>query len=115
MFDIAQNIEQALPTLRWRVPDAAGIKVEAPNGTVMLSVFARNVTEKSTAATIARGVSGVKAVHNAIAARTRSIRRTDAIRAAGITLIVAGVPGLFNGRFSDTNDTLQASLGPIEL
>lgn len=49
--------------------DAASIKVETLNGTVMLSGFAKNATEKSTAETIARRVSGVKAVRNEIAVR----------------------------------------------
>jgi hyperosmotically inducible periplasmic protein len=49
--------------------DAAAIKVETLNGTVMLSGFAKNMTEKSTAETIARRVNGVKAVRNEIAVR----------------------------------------------
>jgi len=49
--------------------DAASIKVETLNGTVMLSGFAKNATEKSTAETIARGVNGVKSVKNEIAVR----------------------------------------------
>ena len=49
--------------------DAASIKVETLNGTVMLSGFAKNVTEKTTAETIARGVNGVKSVRNEIAVR----------------------------------------------
>ena len=49
--------------------DAASIKVETLNGTVMLSGFAKNATEKSTAETIARGVNGVKSVRNEIAVR----------------------------------------------
>ena len=49
--------------------DAASIKVETLNGTVMLSGFAKNTTEKSTAETIARGVNGVKSVKNEIAVR----------------------------------------------
>jgi hyperosmotically inducible protein len=49
--------------------DAASISVETLNSTVMLSGFAKNATEKSTAETIARGVSGVKAVKNEIAVR----------------------------------------------
>ena len=49
--------------------DAASIRVETLNGTVMLSGFAKNATEKSTAETIARGVNGVKAVRNEIAVR----------------------------------------------
>jgi len=49
--------------------DAASISVETLNGTVMLSGFAKNATEKSTAESIARGVSGVKSVKNEIAVR----------------------------------------------
>ena len=49
--------------------DAASIKVETLNGTVMLSGFAKNAAEKNTAETIARGVSGVKSVKNEIAVR----------------------------------------------
>ena len=49
--------------------DAASIKVETLNGTVMLSGFAKNSTEKSTAENIARGVNGVKMVRNEIAVR----------------------------------------------
>lgn len=49
--------------------DAAAIKVETLNGTVMLSGFAKNATERNTAEGIARGVSGVKAVRNEIAIR----------------------------------------------
>lgn len=49
--------------------DAASIKVETLNGTVMLSGFAKNSTERSTAESIARGVSGVKSVKNEIAVR----------------------------------------------
>lgn len=52
-------------------PDVAGtsISVETLNGTVMLSGFAKNATEKATAEKIARGVNGVKAVKNEIAVR----------------------------------------------
>ena len=49
--------------------DASSISVETLNGTVMLSGFAKNATEKSTAESLARGVSGVKAVKNEIAVR----------------------------------------------
>ncbi|MCW8874526.1 MAG: BON domain-containing protein, partial [Gammaproteobacteria bacterium] len=45
------------------------ISVETLNGTVMLSGFAKNATEKATAEQIARGVNGVKAVKNEIAVR----------------------------------------------
>ena len=49
--------------------DAASIKVETLKGTVMLSGFAKNATEKSQAQVIARGVTGVKSVENGIAIR----------------------------------------------
>ena len=49
--------------------DASSIHVETLNGTVMLSGFAKNATEKSTAESIARGVNGVKSVKNEIAVR----------------------------------------------
>ena len=49
--------------------DAAAIKVETLNGTVMLSGFAKNGTEKMTAENIARGVNGVKMVKNEISVR----------------------------------------------
>ena len=49
--------------------DAASISVETLNGTVMLSGFAKNATEKTTAETIAWKVNGVKAVKNEIAIR----------------------------------------------
>lgn len=52
-------------------PEVAGtsISVETLNGTVMLSGFAKNATEKSTAERIARDVNGVKSVKNEIAVR----------------------------------------------
>ncbi len=49
--------------------DASSIKVETLNGTVMLSGFAKNSTERATAETIARGVKGVVSVRNEIAVR----------------------------------------------
>ena len=49
--------------------DAASITVETMKGTVMLSGFAKNPAEKSQAQAIARGVSGVKSVENAIVVR----------------------------------------------
>ena len=49
--------------------DASSIKVETLNGTVMLSGFAKNMTEKNTAESIARRVKGVKSVKNEIAVR----------------------------------------------
>lgn len=45
------------------------ISVETLNGTVMLSGFAKNATEKMAAERIARGVNGVKLVKNEIAIR----------------------------------------------
>jgi osmotically-inducible protein OsmY len=52
-------------------PKVAGtsITVETLNGTVMLSGFAKNQTEKDTAGTIARNVDGVKSVKNEIIVR----------------------------------------------
>jgi hyperosmotically inducible protein len=52
-------------------PNVAGtsISVETLNGVVMLSGFAKNATEKSTAESIARKVNGVKSVKNEIAVR----------------------------------------------
>jgi len=49
--------------------DASAISVETLNGTVMLSGFAKNATEKSTAETLTWKVEGVKAVKNQIADR----------------------------------------------
>lgn len=49
--------------------DASSISVETLNGTVMLSGFAKNATERTMAGDIARSVSGVKAVKNEIAVR----------------------------------------------
>lgn len=49
--------------------DAAAISVETMKGTVMLSGFAKNLTEKTTAERIARTVSGVRAVKNEITVR----------------------------------------------
>ncbi|MBC7682172.1 MAG: BON domain-containing protein [Ferruginibacter sp.] len=49
--------------------DASAISVETMNGTVMLSGFAKNMAEKSTAESIARNVKGVKSVKNAITVR----------------------------------------------
>jgi len=48
---------------------AAAISVETLKGTVMLSGFAKNTAERSTAESIARGVKGVTAVKNEIAIR----------------------------------------------
>jgi osmotically-inducible protein OsmY len=49
--------------------DASAISVETLNGTVMLSGFAKNDMEKSTAESLTRDVKGVKVVKNAIAVR----------------------------------------------
>jgi osmotically-inducible protein OsmY len=49
--------------------DAAAIKVETLNGNVMLSGFAKDATEKSTAEQIAMNVKGVKSVRNSIEVR----------------------------------------------
>jgi hyperosmotically inducible protein len=49
--------------------DAAAISVETLNGTVMLSGFAKNTTEKTTAGNLAWKVNGVKAVKNEIVIR----------------------------------------------
>ena len=49
--------------------DAAAISVETMKGTVMLSGFAKNGTERVMAETIARGVKGVTNVKNEIAVR----------------------------------------------
>jgi osmotically-inducible protein OsmY len=50
--------------------DASSIGVETLNGTVMLSGFAKNATEKATAETLTWKVNGVKAVKNQIAVRS---------------------------------------------
>jgi hyperosmotically inducible periplasmic protein len=52
-----------------KVVSASAISVETLNGTVMLSGFAKDLTEKITAGDIARGVNGVKVVKNEIAVR----------------------------------------------
>jgi osmotically-inducible protein OsmY len=49
--------------------DASAISVETLNGTVMLSGFAKNGTEKATAETLTWKVNGVKGVKNEIAIR----------------------------------------------
>ena len=49
--------------------DASSIKVETLKGTVLLSGFAKNSNERSTAEVIARKVSGVRSVRNEIAVR----------------------------------------------
>jgi hyperosmotically inducible periplasmic protein len=48
---------------------AASIKVETLNGTVLLSGFAKNNTERTTAESIAREVGGVRMVRNEISVR----------------------------------------------
>ena len=52
-----------------RAVDAASIKVETLNGTVMLSGFAKNGNERTTAESIARATSGVRSVKNEISVR----------------------------------------------
>ena len=49
--------------------DASAVSVETLNGTVMLSGFAKNATEKITAGKIALKVKGVKAVKNELSIR----------------------------------------------
>jgi len=49
--------------------DASSITVETLNGTVMLSGFAKNATEKATAESLTWKVNGVKAVKNQITVR----------------------------------------------
>jgi hyperosmotically inducible periplasmic protein len=49
--------------------DAGAIKVETLNGTVMLSGFAKNETERAAAERIAQDVNGVKAVRNQLVIR----------------------------------------------
>ena len=49
--------------------DAAAISVETLNGTVMLSGFAKNQAERTTAEEIAMKTNGVKNVKNAIVVR----------------------------------------------
>lgn len=50
--------------------DATSISVETLNGTVLLSGFAKNSTEKVRAEELARSVKGVKSVRNEIALRS---------------------------------------------
>jgi osmotically-inducible protein OsmY len=52
-----------------KLVDAASISVETLNGTVMLSGFAKNASEKAAAEEQAWKVSGVKAVKNQIAVK----------------------------------------------
>ncbi|QDL36686.1 BON domain-containing protein [Rhodoferax sediminis] len=49
--------------------DATAISVETLNGTVQLSGFAKSSAEKDRAVSIARGVNGVKGVHDSIVVR----------------------------------------------
>ena len=49
--------------------DAASIKVETLNGTVMLSGFAKDAREKTMAESLTRDVKGVKSVRNALVIR----------------------------------------------
>jgi hyperosmotically inducible protein len=50
--------------------DASSIGVETLNGTVMLSGFAKNATERSTAESLTWKVEGVKSVKNQIVVRS---------------------------------------------
>lgn len=52
-----------------KLVDASSISVETLKGTVMLSGFAKNSTEKSTAESLTWKVEGVKGVRNEIAVR----------------------------------------------
>lgn len=49
--------------------DASSIKVDTLNGTVLLSGFAKNGTERTTAESLAREVKGVKSIQNKITVR----------------------------------------------
>lgn len=49
--------------------DASSIKVVTLKGTVMLSGFAKNSEERTTAESIARGVKGVVSVRNEVTVR----------------------------------------------
>lgn len=49
--------------------DASSIKVDTLNGAVLLSGFAKNGTERTTAESLAREVKGVKSIRNEIAVR----------------------------------------------
>lgn len=49
--------------------DASSISIETLNGTVMLSGFAKNMREKTTAEDIAKSAKGVKNVTNKIVVR----------------------------------------------
>lgn len=49
--------------------DASSISVETLNGTVMLSGFAKNAMEKTTAESVAMKVKGVRSVKNELAVR----------------------------------------------
>ena len=48
---------------------ASAISVETLNGTVQLSGFAKNASEKAMAESLARGVKGVKSVKNDVLVR----------------------------------------------
>ena len=50
--------------------DAISISVETLNGTVMLSGFAKNENERTTAESLTRDVKGVKSVKNSIVVRS---------------------------------------------
>ena len=52
-----------------RVVDGTSVSVETLNGTVMLSGFAKSAAERSTAESVTRQVTGVRAVRNELAVR----------------------------------------------
>lgn len=52
-----------------KLVDASAISVETLNGSVMLSGFAKNTTERNTAESLTWKVDGVKSVKNQIAVR----------------------------------------------
>lgn len=52
-----------------KLVDAGSISVDTLKGTVMLSGFAKNATERSTAEALTRKVEGVRTVKNEIALR----------------------------------------------
>lgn len=52
-----------------KVVDGTSVSVETLNGTVMLSGFAKSAAERSTAESVTRSVSGVRAVRNELVVR----------------------------------------------
>ena len=65
------GVTTAVKSRLFEDPRVAGssISVETLNGTVMLSGFAKNATERATAENIARDAKGVKSVRNQIVVR----------------------------------------------